>query len=196
VGPHNQEGIPVHGNHQAYNRQLQTQNGRLYLKDGPVELTDGVSGGYKAISELKPLSGTGFPITRIKEIFPDLETQGRPLERAGLAVLRDGLKDVTRALEAASSESTEQAVGRRLAHRSNRLPPNIVGVPTARYQNFLRQLRSYETVLSRYAAQRADHLSKAAELERSHTDRRTPADIQQTSSMMRGDGGPQQRDKD
>jgi hypothetical protein len=45
-------------------------------------------------------------------------------------------------------------------------PPNIVGVPTARYQNFLRQLQSYETVLARYAAQRADHLSQAAELER------------------------------
>jgi hypothetical protein len=49
-------------------------NGRLYLKDGPVELTGGVSGGYEAISELKPLSGTGFPIMHIKEIFPDLET--------------------------------------------------------------------------------------------------------------------------
>jgi hypothetical protein len=35
-----------------------------------------------------------------------------------------------------------------------------------RYQNFLRQLRSHETVLSRYAAQCADHLSQAAELER------------------------------
>jgi hypothetical protein len=30
----------------------------------------------------------------------------------------------------------------------------------------LRQLQSYETILSRYAAQRADHLSQAAELER------------------------------
>jgi hypothetical protein len=48
----------------------------------------------------------------------------------------------------------------------NSLPTNIVGVPIARYQNFLRQLQSYETVLARYAAQRADHLSQAAELER------------------------------
>jgi hypothetical protein len=140
-------------------------NGRLYLKDGTVELTDGAPGRYKAISELKPLSGSGFPIMLIKRILPDLETQGRPLERAGLAVLRDGLKDLTRAVEAASSESTEQAAGD-VSASIGRLPPNIVGVPTARYQNFLRQLRSYETVLSRYAAQRADHLSQAAELER------------------------------
>jgi hypothetical protein len=140
-------------------------NGRLYLKDGAVELTDGAPGRYKAISELKPMSGSGFPIMLIKRILPDLETQGRPLERAGLDVLRNGLQDVTRAVEAASSESTEQAAGD-VSAAIGRLPPNIVGVPTARYQNFLRQLRSYETVLSRYAAQRADHLSKAAELER------------------------------
>jgi hypothetical protein len=111
------------------------------------------------------MSGSGFPIMLIKRILPDLETQGRPLERAGLDVLRNGLQDVTRAVEAASSESTEQAAGD-VSAAIGRLPPNIVGVPTARYQNFLRQLRSYETVLSRYAAQRADHLSKAAELER------------------------------
>jgi predicted component of type VI protein secretion system len=141
-----------------------------------------VSGRYKAISELRGVNGTGFPITRIKEIFPDLETQGRPLERAGLAVLRDGLKDVTRAVEAASSEITEQATTD-VSASINRLPKNIVGVPTARYQNFLRQLRSYETVLSRFAAQRADHLSKAAELERTYAQPNT-AEIQQTSSTM------------
>jgi hypothetical protein len=140
-------------------------NGRLYLRDGTIELTDGAPGRYKAISELKSMSGSGFPIMLIKRILPDLETQGRPLERAGLDVLRNGLQDVTRAVEAASSESTEQAAGD-VSAAIGRLPPNIVGVPTARYQNFLRQLRSYETVLSRYAAQRADHLSKAAELER------------------------------
>jgi hypothetical protein len=91
--------------------------------------------------------------------------RGRPLERAGLDVLRNGLQDVTSAVDAASADNTEQAVSNVNA-AIERLPPSIVGVPTARYQNLLRQLRSYETVLSRYAAQRADHLSKAAELER------------------------------
>jgi hypothetical protein len=133
-------------------------NGRLYLKDGNVELTDGMSGRYKPISELKPLSGTGFPYNRIKEIFPDLETQGRPLGRAELEILRKAVQD-------APGESTEEAAST-IQKSINSLPPNIVGVPTARYQNFLRQLQSYETVLARYAAQRADHLSQAAELER------------------------------
>jgi DNA-binding transcriptional MerR regulator len=139
--------------------------GRLYIKDGTVELTDGTPGRYKAISELKMADGRGFPIQHIREMFQDLETHGRPLERAGFDVLRNGLQDVTSAVEAASSENTEQAVSDVRA-AIERLPPNIVGVPTARYQNFLRQLRSYETILSRYEAQRADHLSKAAELER------------------------------
>jgi hypothetical protein len=75
-------------------------NGRLYLKDGEVELTDGMSGRYKPISELKPLSGTGFPYTRIKAIFPDLETQGRPLGRAELEILRKAVEDaLARALK-------------------------------------------------------------------------------------------------
>jgi hypothetical protein len=73
-------------------------NGRLYLKDGIVELTDGVSGRYKPLSDLKPASGVGYPITRIKEIFPDLEIQGRLLERAGLEVLRNGLRDIAKRL--------------------------------------------------------------------------------------------------
>jgi hypothetical protein len=139
--------------------------GRLYIKDGTVELTDGAPGRYKAISELKMMDGRGFPIQHIREMFPDLETRGRPLERAGLDVLRNGLQDVTSAVDAASADNTEQAVSN-INAAIERLPPSIVGVPTARYQNLLRQLRSYETVLSRYAAQRADHLSKAAELER------------------------------
>jgi hypothetical protein len=60
------------------------KDGRLYLREGNVELMDGVRGRYKPISELKSLGGTAFPYTRIKEIFPDVETQGRPLGRAEL----------------------------------------------------------------------------------------------------------------
>jgi hypothetical protein len=134
------------------------KDGRLYLKDGNAELTDGVRGRNKPISELKPLGGTGFPYDRIKEIFPDFETQGRPLGRAELEILRKAVED-------SPGESTEEAAAV-IKTSINSLPANIVGVPTARYQNFLRQLQSYETVLARYAAQRADHLSQAAELER------------------------------
>jgi hypothetical protein len=76
------------------------KNGRVYLKDGEVELTDGMRGRYKPISELKPLGGTGFPHTRIKAIFADLETQGRPLGRAELEILRKAVEDaLARALK-------------------------------------------------------------------------------------------------
>jgi hypothetical protein len=136
-------------------------NGRLYLKEGNVELTDGVRGRYKPISELKPSNGVGFPYSRIKEMFPDLETQGRPLGREELAVLRKAVED-------APGESTEQAVST-IQKSIDSLPTNAVSVSAARYKNFLRQLQSYETVLARYAAQRADHLSQAAELEREIT---------------------------
>jgi hypothetical protein len=52
--------------------------GRLYIKDGTVELTDGAPGRYKAISELKMVDGRGFPIQHIREMFPDLETREAP----------------------------------------------------------------------------------------------------------------------